>query len=127
MGGLFSSRVGKHNYFTRMCTGKADPVQKPAASELVTIILQLNLRSTTCLALSQLNMSVATATFLFLAGLLAAEAFPGGAPSGACATLTPSHGPNSQSSTVPYSIDLTPFSDGAGGYQYTPGETYTSE
>ena len=85
-----------------MCTGKADPVQKPAASELVTIILQLNLRSTTYLALSQLNMSVATATFLFLAGLLAAEALPGGAPSGACATLTPSHGSNSpQSSTVP--------------------------
>ena len=51
---------------------------------------------------------------------------PEGPPPGACPTLTPEHpGTTPQTSTVPYVIDLTPFDDGSGGLQYTPGQTYT--
>ena len=63
---------------------------------------------------------------LLLAGIYAADAFGGGAPSSACDNLMPGHGSNTRQTTeVPYGIILTQFSDGNGGYQYVPGQTYT--
>ena len=57
-----------------------------------------------------------------------ADALPGGAPGAACDTLMPQHaGIPPQTDAVPYSIDLSPFSDGNGGFQYTPGQQYTCE
>ena len=49
-----------------------------------------------------------------------------GAPAAACDTLTPQHGGSSQSNT-PYVINMDQFSDGDGGFWYTPGQTYTCE
>ena len=52
-----------------------------------------------------------------------AYAFPGGAPSQACSTLTPSHSSfQPQISNNPYKIDLSVFDDGNGTYQ--PGNSY---
>lgn len=54
-------------------------------------------------------------------------ALSAGAPSSACANLMPnptSHGAQPQSSAVPYSIDLSPFNNSYGGYEYYPGQTY---
>lgn len=50
-----------------------------------------------------------------------------GPPASACSTLTPGHPGSSQSSTVPYVINMDQFSDGNGQYWYTPGQTYTRE
>ena len=55
------------------------------------------------------------------------NAFPSGAPAAACDTLTPQHGTSSQNSPVPYVINMDQFSDGNGGFWYTPGQTYTCE
>ena len=49
-----------------------------------------------------------------------------GAPSSACDTLTPQH-TTPQTSAVPYVINMDQFSDGNGGFRYTPGQTYTCE
>lgn len=57
------------------------------------------------------------------------EALPGGAPQGACATLSPSadqHGAGPQTTAVPYAVNISSMSDGAGGYAYVPGEVYPS-
>ena len=54
------------------------------------------------------------------------EGLPTGAPLQACDNLIPVptfHGPP-QTSSPPYELDLSPLSDGAGGYQYVPGMTY---
>ena len=60
---------------------------------------------------------------LLLAGIYAADAFPGGAPLSACDDLTPDHRDNlPQMAEVPYVINLTQFSD---GNQYIPDQTYT--
>ena len=51
----------------------------------------------------------------------------GGAPVQACSTLSPdptAHGAQTQTSTVPYSIDLSPFCSN-GTYSYYPGRSYT--
>ena len=54
----------------------------------------------------------------------------GGAPAGACDTLAPNpatnggHGADPQTSNVPYSIDLSPFSSND-TYSYYPGQSYT--
>ena len=74
------------------------------------------------------TMSPASTLVFVLAAVYAADALPGGAPQSACDNLTPSHsGIAAQTSAVPYSIDLLPFADGSGGYQYTPGTTYTGK
>ena len=58
------------------------------------------------------------------------SAFTGGAPAGACDSLTPNpaanggHGADPQTSNVPYSIDLSPFCSN-GTYSYYPGQSYT--
>jgi len=54
-----------------------------------------------------------------------ANALRTGAPAEACDTLTPQHTGSPQSSTVPYVINMDQFSDGDGGFWYTPGQTYT--
>ena len=63
------------------------------------------------------------------AGWQVAESFSGGASSQACDDLMPSatsHAPQSQTTSVPYSIDLSPLNDAASGQMaYTPGQTYT--
>ena len=56
-----------------------------------------------------------------------ANAVRTGAPAAACDTLTPQHPGSPQSSTVPYVINMDQFSDGDGGFWYTPGQTYTCE
>lgn len=57
--------------------------------------------------------------------------FPGGAPSGACGTLTPpvsQHLQPPQSTPVPFEVDLSNLiSDGNGGFLYQPGMTYSCE
>ncbi len=53
--------------------------------------------------------------------------FPDGAPAAACTTLSPDpvlHGAPPQTSIPPYEIDLSPFSDGNGGFEYVPGIFY---
>ena len=55
--------------------------------------------------------------------LVVVEAWPTGAPSDACDNLTPQHGFNTQTSVLPYSVDLSEFN----GTTYTPGQTYTSK
>ena len=57
------------------------------------------------------------------------ESLPGGAPAGACDTLTPllnpaGHAQPPQTTTVPYMINLTPFNN-SGSWEYNPGNTYT--
>ena len=53
------------------------------------------------------------------------QAYQTGAPSTACSTLTPNHGAPPQSSTSPYSLDLSSFLLGSdGNYYYEPGNTY---
>lgn len=64
---------------------------------------------------------------VFVASICLVRASPGGPPASACPTLTPNHGTGGQTSAVPYQIDLAQFSDGNGGYEYTPGQTYTRE
>ena len=59
------------------------------------------------------------------------EGLSGGAPSGACDTLSPNpmpaaHGADPQTSTVPYSIDISAFMEN-GTFTYYPGQTYTCE
>jgi len=63
---------------------------------------------------------------VFVASVCLVQANSAGPPSSACSSLTPGHGTR-QTSTVPYQIDLAQFSDGNGGYEYTPGQTYTRE
>jgi len=53
--------------------------------------------------------------------------FPTGAPLEACSTVTPNHPATAQNSTNPYSIDLSVFDDGSGGFRYLPGRTYQCE
>ena len=49
-----------------------------------------------------------------------------GAPGEACATLRPKHGANSsQTSEVPYLIDLSVFDFENNSYVYNPGRMYT--
>ena len=52
------------------------------------------------------------------------ECRPEGAPASACSTLTPQHPGSSQTSPIPYSIDLSPFDDGLGNFSYIPGLAY---
>ena len=55
--------------------------------------------------------------------------YPTGAPQQACMTATPNH-PAAlapQTSTNPYSIDLSVFDDGSGSYSYLPRRTYQCE
>lgn len=56
-------------------------------------------------------------------GLVAVEAYPDGAPVGACNNLTPQHGATPQTSEVPFSVDLSAFI----GNTYIPGQMYTSK
>ena len=80
---------------------------------------------------------VAASMLLFLAMVACpspVRAFSGGAPPGACSSLSPSssptpngHGANPQSSPVPYTIDLAVFDDGNGSLSYQPGMTYQRE
>ena len=73
-------------------------------------------------------MTLASALVLVVTCIYFTDARSGGAPPEACDTLTPQHSSNAaQTSDVPYGIDLCQFSDGNGGYQYTPDETYTCE
>ena len=61
---------------------------------------------------------------------LPVHAFSGGAPFGACSTLSPDpvqHLANPQSSPVPYTIDLAVFDDGNGSFTYQPGMPYQRE
>ena len=57
-------------------------------------------------------------------GLVAVEAFPGGASPTACDNnLTPQHGSNPQTDALPFSVDISAFT----GNTYTPGNMYTSK
>ena len=63
--------------------------------------------------------------FLLLLFGGSAHALPSGAPSTACSSLIPSHGGSPQSSSSPYTIDMSIFnlySDG--NYYYQPGQEY---
>ena len=59
-------------------------------------------------------------------GAYFANAYPSGAPTTACGSLTPQHGFDPQSSDIPYVIDLDQFKSG-GSYAYTPEKSYTSK
>ena len=72
-------------------------------------------------------MRFVSALVVIVACIYVADALSGGPQERACATLTPEHSNAAQTNAVPYSIDLSPFDDGDGGYEYTPGQTYTSE
>ena len=63
---------------------------------------------------------------VFAASICLVQANPGGPPEAACSTLTPQHPGSSQTSPVPYVIDLEQFETN-GSYAYTPGRTYTRE
>ena len=79
--------------------------------------LNLVLVSTTMFLLS----TVVLAASIYLAG-----AYSSGAPSQACNNLTPGHvSSGAQTDAVPYVFDLSQFDDGNGGYEYTPGQSYT--
>ena len=70
----------------------------------------------------------ASVLVLLLACLYAADAFPTGASSNACGTLTPASNhaaSGEQTTSVPYEIDLTMFEVDNGTLQYTPGGVYT--
>ena len=56
-----------------------------------------------------------------------ALSFSTGAPREACTTATPNHPATPQNITNPYSIDLSAFDDGGGGFTYLPGKTYQCE
>ena len=74
--------------------------------------------------MSQIKSLFIVVSYCFL---YAVESLPNGAPTQACDTLSPDPGPHGalpQTTPVPYSIDLSPFADGSGGYSYQPGETY---
>ena len=47
---------------------------------------------------------------------------PGGAPTSACSTITPSHGGSTATGSVPYSVNISSLDGG-----YIPGQNYTSE
>ena len=47
---------------------------------------------------------------------------PEGAPTSACATITPDHGGSMTSDPVPYDVDISSLDDG-----YVPGQSYPSE
>ena len=54
-----------------------------------------------------------------------AQAYPTGAPSEACTSLTPDHGGTPQSTSPLYTLDLSIFDlYNDGYYYYEPGETY---
>ena len=61
---------------------------------------------------------------LLTASLVAVNALPGGAPLGACESLTPGHGSNPQQGPSPFSIDMSPFGNES-HYYYIPGYQYT--
>lgn len=63
---------------------------------------------------------------VLVAGICLVRAWPGGPPEAACSTLTPNHPGSSQTSPVPYVIDLDQFETN-GSYAYTPGRTYLRE
>ena len=77
-----------------------------------------------------MNTAVVTLS-LFLnlvATPLSVHGLSGGAPAGSCTTLTQDHPPNSpQTSTVPYTFDLSVFDNGAGDFVYVPGISYQRE
>ena len=53
------------------------------------------------------------------------QAYPDGAPSNSCVSLTPDHGVPPESSSSPYSLDLSGFDlYGEGYFYYEPGTTY---
>ena len=53
-----------------------------------------------------------------------ADAYSSGAPSTACSSLTPGHGGSPQSSSSPYTLDLSIFDFNDSNYYYEPGQTY---
>ena len=72
-----------------------------------------------------MNAAVAIVLAIVLVAFSEVACYSGGAPSQACDNLTPSHGPQPQATSVPYSIDLAPLTGTSGGVGYTPGQTYT--
>jgi len=56
-------------------------------------------------------------------GFVAVEGRSGGAPPQACALIQPQHPSNPQTSPVPFSVDLSAFTENT----YTPGQTYISK
>ena len=70
----------------------------------------------------------ASVLVLLLVSLYAADAFPTGAPAGACANVAPdpasAHRSTVQTDPPPYELDLSVFVVN-GTYQYNPDSTYT--
>ena len=48
--------------------------------------------------------------------------YPTGIPTAACTTITPGHGNNTATGSVPYSVNISSLDAG-----YIPGQNYTSE
>ena len=68
------------------------------------------------------------AVLLLLIFGVSTQAYPDGAPSNSCVSLTPDHGVPPQSSSLPYSLDLSVFYlYGDGYFYYEPGKTYQCE
>ena len=69
---------------------------------------------------------VASAIVLLLCSVVVPlDALPGGAPLGACQSLTPSHtGATSRPNPGPTMLNLASFMDASGTLTYIPGETY---
>ena len=64
------------------------------------------------------------AVILLLAAVV--QGFPNGAPTDACGIITdivPIHGVPPSNTPLPYSVDLSDFTNG----EYIPGDTYTSK
>lgn len=72
-------------------------------------------------------MRTPVAVVLVLLVVSPALSFPTGAPPEACSTVTAGHLNRPQTLTSPYSIDLSVFDDGSGGFRYLPGMTYKCE
>ena len=73
------------------------------------------------MSLTLISVTVVLATLLHARGV---DSFSVGAPSNACDSLTPNpdrHKGPPQNTTVPYSIDLSPFGT---DLSYAPGNTY---
>ena len=71
--------------------------------------------------------ALVTVLLLLVSTVVPVISFPTGAPLEACSTVTPNHPATAQTSTNPYSIDLSVFDDGSGGFTYLPGRTYQCE